>query len=404
MTESAALTARSHRLRPAVRLLFVVVCGLAFGFTAQIFLISLLSPTVAGTRDFGLYWATGRQLVQHADPYGPGVLAQLERAMGHPIHYRGLMRNPPWSLPLVYPLGFLGLQLASVLWTALLLACLAASIHILWTMAGRPGNRRRLLGYTFGPALICLIMGQLSILALLGLALFLRLHRTRPTCAGMALCLCLLKPQLFLTFGVVLIVWIVLNRAWRIVAGAALALAGGCALALLLAPQGWTQYGQMMRTSGIAQEFIPCLSDSLRLVVSPATAWIRFIPCALGVLFGLGYFWPRRRTWDWNREGSVLMLVSFLTAPYSWLYDTVVLLPALLQAAFATRSRTLLAAMALLSALIEMGLIGIVWKPAALYIWTLWSAPAWLVWYLAAMRSAPAQGARQTIPPLTLVE
>jgi len=390
-------TAITSRLRLLAKLLFVILCGLAFGFTAQIFLISLLSPTVAGTRDFGLYWATGRQLVEHLDPYGPGVLSQLEIAMGHPIHYRGLMRNPPWSLPLVYPLGFLNLQFASVVWTVFMAACLAASIHILWSMAGRPRNRRRLLGYTFGPALICLIMGQVSILALLGLALFMRLHRTRPFYAGMALCLCLLKPQLFLTFGLVLILWIVLNRAWRIVAGTAAGIALACAIAWLLAPHAWAQYAQMMRTSGIAQEFIPCLSDALRLNLSPTTAWIRFIPGLLGCVFGLWYFWHRRHAWDWNREGSLLMLVSFLTAPYSWLYDTVVLLPALLQGVFATSSRSLLALFALLSALIELGLIGIVWNPASLYLWTLWSAPAWLAWYLVAARSAPGRKAAREL-------
>jgi hypothetical protein len=37
--------------------------------------------------------------------------------------------------------------------------------------------------------------------------------------------------------------------------------------------------------------------------------------------------------------------------------------------------------------LIEIALLGIVWKPSTLYLWTLWSAPAWLIWYLAACHS-----------------
>ena len=78
------------------------------------------------------------------------------------------------------------------------------------------------------------------------------------------------------------------------------------------------------------------------------------------------------------------MLVSILVTPYSWLYDQVLVIPALLDGAFATRSRTMLAVLAFLSALIEMALLCIAWKPSALYIWTLWSAPAWLIWYLAA--------------------
>jgi hypothetical protein len=47
----------------------------------------------------------------------------------------------------------------------------------------------------------------------------------------------------------------------------------------------------------------------------------------------------------------------------------------------------MLAALASLSALIEIGLFSIVWKHTTLYFWTLWSAPAWLIWYVIACHS-----------------
>ena len=84
------------------------------------------------------------------------------------------------------------------------------------------------------------------------------------------------------------------------------------------------------------------------------------------------------------KEGSVLMLVSILVAPYAWLYDQALAIPALLQGAYVTRSRNILVSLALLSVLIELALLAIVWKPETLYTWTLWSAPAWLVWYFCA--------------------
>jgi hypothetical protein len=88
------------------------------------------------------------------------------------------------------------------------------------------------------------------------------------------------------------------------------------------------------------------------------------------------------------KHGSMLMLVSLVTAPYSWIYDAGVVIPALLQGAYATRSRIILAALALLSALVEFALLGDALKPSAIYLWTLWSAPAWLVWYLLATTSS----------------
>ena len=78
------------------------------------------------------------------------------------------------------------------------------------------------------------------------------------------------------------------------------------------------------------------------------------------------------------------MLVSLLVAPYSWIYDQGMVIPALLQGAFLTRSRNLLVALAFLSAMVEIALYGSIAQPTVLLYWTLWTAPAWLVWYLIA--------------------
>jgi hypothetical protein len=85
------------------------------------------------------------------------------------------------------------------------------------------------------------------------------------------------------------------------------------------------------------------------------------------------------------KDGSVLMLVSILSAPYCWLFDQAVAIPALLHGAYLTGSRILLALLAAASLLIEIEMVCGVKLPSALYLWT---APAWLVWYLFAMASA----------------
>ena len=78
------------------------------------------------------------------------------------------------------------------------------------------------------------------------------------------------------------------------------------------------------------------------------------------------------------------MLVSLLVAPYSWIYDQGMVIPALLQGAFLTRSRNLLIALAFLSALVEVALFCSLSHPSAMHQWTYWTAPAWLAWYLVA--------------------
>jgi hypothetical protein len=132
------------------------------------------------------------------------------------------MWNPPSALLLV-PLGFLGPIAGELLWSLLLLACLIVWVRMVWIMHGCPMNQLHLLGYSFAPALACLLAGQVSFFVLLGLALFLRLHRSSPFLAGVSLWLCMLKPNMFLPFGVVLLVWAIITRSYRLLVGTAVA-------------------------------------------------------------------------------------------------------------------------------------------------------------------------------------
>jgi hypothetical protein len=384
--------ARWNLPRAIAKLAIATICGAAAGYTVFIFSLSAVLPSALGQRDFVAYWAAGRQLALHANPYDQEALARTEHSVGFPAEMRGhnilFMRNPPWTLPLVYPLGLLGPQAASMLWSLFLVACLAVSIRLLWIMHGRPRGDKILLAYTFAPALVCLINAQVAPIALLGLVLFLRLHHTRPFIAGAALWLCSLKPHLFLPFGAVFVGWVVVSRSYKLLAGAGAACALNFAVAYRFDPMAWIQYERMIRTSGIERNYIACLSFLLRARISPGRLWIQFLPAAVGCVWALLYFWPRRHTWDWMKDGSLLMLVSLVAAPYSWLFDQTLAIPALLQGIYRTRSRGLLAALALASALVEVALYFNSRVPSALYLWTLWTAPAWLVWYLAASASS----------------
>ncbi len=378
---------RQKILRAALTLPFVTVCGLAFGFTAGMLCLALLLPQAPCTRDYVFYWAAGQQLAHHANPYDAAANTQLERAAGLPQNLNpGVMRNPPWALPLVFPLGFLSLRVGWFLWAMLLLASLLVSVRLIWIIYERPKNRRDLLGYSFAPALLCLLYGQTSLFALLGLVLFLHLHRTRPFLAGTSLWLCALKPHLFLPFGVVLMAWVLVSRSYKLLAGAAVAMAASCAITFAIDPLAWAQYSQLARSSGIENEYIPCLSYLLRDWLSPHSIWLQYLPAVLGCAWALAYFWFRRHAWEWINNGSPLMIVSVLVAPYSWIYDQGLVIPALLRGAFLARSRNLLIALAFLSALVEIALLRSIKYPTAMALWTYWSAPAWLVWYLFANR------------------
>jgi len=379
--------------RDLAELSIAMVAGLAFALIALFVVTVPIAGNLAASRDFVSYWATGRQLIRHADPYDAQAVGTLERSAG--FQYKQvvlLMRNPPWALPLVYPLGLLGIRVAAILWTLILLGCFLLSLRIAHRLYGSPANRIHWLGFAFTPAFLCVTMGQTTLLALLGLVLFLRFHRDRPFAAGAALWLCALKPHLLLPFAAALALWIVISRSYQVLAGAVAALALSSFLAFLIDPRAWTGYVRLMRSSAVQNDTIPCLADALRHWLPPQAAWVQYLPALLSSLWALVYFWRKRSAWSWTTHGNLLVLVSLLAAPYCWLYDQCLAIPALLGGAYACGSRKLLLVFPLLILAMDIEICAVkIFSP--LYLWT---APAWLAWYLFARASAAAGGSRST--------
>jgi hypothetical protein len=387
--------APAHRHNDVAEVAIATVAGLALAVTILYIFAVPIAGKLSASRDFLSYWATGRQLVHHRNPYDRDAIWSIEHAAGLDPRTVLIMRNPPWALPIAYPLGLLSLRAAGILWTLLLLACLLISIRILRALHGSPPDHVHWLAFAFPPSIICLTMGQTSILALLGLVLFLRFHRCHPFNAGAALWLCALKPHLLLPFATVLAVWIVLTRAWKLLAGFASALAVTSLAACFIDPSAWTDYAHLMRSPSVENQFIPCLAGELRHWLRPHAVWLQYLPVALACLWALVYFWRRRAHWDWLSNSSPLILVSLLAAPYLWFYDQCLAIPALLDAAYATRSRKALAALALLILATDVELCAFK-ITSTLYLWTI---PAWFIWFLVARASAARQAA-PALPPI----
>ncbi len=377
-------------------LLIAIACAVAVVFTTLFLSILSFNRAIVARRDFIVYWATGQQLVHHGNPYDPDTLGRIERDAGFKGHSPYYMRNTPWALPLALPLGYLGPQAAALPWSLLSLGLLILSVRMLWKDAGSAGSHFDWLGYCFPPALFCIILGQTSIFLLFGLALFLHLHKTRPFAAGAALWFCTLKPHLFLPFALVLLVWIAVSRSYRVLAGGVSAMAAGGIVTTLIDPAAWSQYVHYMRTSGITHEFTACLGDVLRNSINPAAEWLAFVPAMLGCIWALAYFWPRRHTWDWFENGNPVMLVSLIVAPFGWVFDQALAIPAILFAVSRNSSRISLSVLALIYLLVEAEIVSPFGLHSPAYLWT---APAWLAWYIAA-RTVKGKTASQLVDEL----
>lgn len=346
-------------------------------------------------RDVVSFWAAGQEIVHHANPYDSASVLAMERSLGFAQQTQVLiMRNPPYALCLVVPLGFFSLRIACLLWSVLLLAALLISVQMLWHMLGRLQNKLHYLTYSFAPALLCILGGQTALFALLGLVLFFRFQHDRPFIAGLSLWLSALKPHLFLPFAVVVLLWVVFRRGYRVLVGMAFALAASSLIVWLLDPAAWPQYIQMLHASSIQDEFIPCFSVALRFVLHRQAMALQFLPALAACAWAIPFYWQRRTQWDWMQDGALLMLVSLFASPYAWITDQAILIPALLVGVYRATTRAQLGVLALASAFIECAQLLGANLHSALYLCT---APFWLVWYLYVSARSRDQASRPSL-------
>jgi len=367
---------RTNALRIAA-----AVCLGAIG--ASIFVL-IARNNNAGKRDYIEYWAAGQQLIHGANPYDGEAILPLQRAAGLAGNHPQVSFSPPVAFFLALPLGFVSANTGIILWLLVLLAGVVVSVRMLWTMNGRPANRLHLLGYCFAPLMECLMAGQLGIFLLVGIVLFLYFYKSRPFLAGAALLPCALKPHLFLPFAIVLLLWLVSRSAYLILAGFTTALIASCAITLCFDVHVWSQYFQMMHTTGVLQAWVPTLSSTFRFLINSNAVWLQFIPEAAACGWALWYFWMRRSRWSWMDQGLVVLLVSAVCTPYGWITDEAMLLPAVMAGIYrAEASGRSLVPFGVFAGVAVIEVSANIPLSSVYYIWT---APAWLAWYLYATR------------------
>ena len=366
------------RIAAALGLLAVCVAFLAFG----------MNDESIGKRDYPEYWAAGQLLVHGGNPYDPEAILRLERLAGATRAQPQVSFSPPFAFIWALPLGLVGSRTGAVLWLLAIVLCLMASTKMLRDMYGTPDSRLHMLGYVFAPVLACVMVGQLDIFLLLGIVLFLRFHQDRPFLAGAALLPFSMKPHLLLPFFVVLLVWSVSRKNYRILFGAFTALLASSLVVFFADAYAWTQYAQMLKVLQPTSLFVPTLSLSFRLLINPAAGWLQFIPEAACCVWSVWYFWTRRNQWDWKDQGLLLILVSVICAPYAWFFDEAIVLPAILASLYQRENSGRSLAPFGLVALIA--LFEVMWRVDLTSVFYLWTAPAWLIWYLYATRRTTA--------------
>ncbi len=346
----------------------------------------LADPTVWPPDDFVEYWAAARLTLDGGNPYDPAQLLPLQLAAGRDTDEAIMMWNPPWALAAVLPLGLLPAREAQLLWLAANLLAAGWCGDRLWLRYdGDPA--RRGVGWAaalaFIPTLFALQSGQIGPLLLLGAVLFLEAERRGwPALAGAATVLLAIKPHLaYLVWAAILCDAVAHRRIGMLLGGAA---AGVLATAVALAfdPRVLHQYADAMGNRPPDQWVSPTLGTVLRLLFGEERFGLQFVPVVAGVAW-FAWHWRRTgRTWDWADQLPLLLLVSFVTAPYgAWPFDLVLLLPAVVRLLAGGAPR------AVLAGLFAVNVACLVMNVARTGSFPfLWVAPALLALYVVGVR------------------
>jgi hypothetical protein len=118
----------------------------------------------------------------------------------------------------------------------------------------------------------------------------------------------------------------------------------------------------------------------------------------VGCVWAIWYFWTRRSRWSWTNQGLLLLLVSAACTPYAWFSDEAILLPAVLAGLYRVvdSGRSLLP-LGVIGGAALVEVLAAVKMTSPFYLWT---TPAWLAWYLYAIRSTTAEPSKrcETLP------
>ena len=244
-----------------------------------------------------------------------------------------MMWNPPWALPAVLPLGLLPAREAQLLWLLVHLIVIGFCADRLWLMLGVNPARRWVgwaVAFAFMPTAFALSTGQISPFLLLGAVLFLECERRGwPYLAGAATVLVAIKPHLAYRLWVGIAVDAPTRGRWRVLVGGAVAGLACAVLPMAFNPDVWLQYAEALDKRPPAQWLMPTIGSLLRLAFGPEHFRLQFVPVIVGLVWFAWHRWKQRDDWNWTAELPLVLLVSFVTAPYgSWPFVMVLLLPA----------------------------------------------------------------------------
>jgi hypothetical protein len=364
---------------------------------ASLFVLANLAPILTkpqnfSTDDFFPYWAAGKLNLAGENPYDQQNKEKLQIAVsghGSTTYPISIMLNPPWAVTMVMPFGEISYPLSRLTWLIVSIGCIVYSAQLYWRLYNGPTQQRWIAWIVvllFAPMISVLEVGQSSTLILLGISLFLyfTVFRQNDWVAGASLVLVAIKPQVIYLFLIAVLFWVFHNHRWKILISAIITALLLTLIAMVFNPLIIQQYLSMVQTGYLSELATPTLGAYIRFFwLGTDKFWLQFIAPFFGGLWFLWLWCKHRKSWSWLDELPILLLVSQVSAPYTYTYDQIILLPAIIQATIWVvhdwkRWTTLIFVVIFLI----INVLDLVLHMRLSDFWFIWMAPSLLVWYL----------------------
>jgi len=310
---------------------FIISLGLILAIISHVY-----APTI-GSSDFIRYWSASRLLITGGNPYDGESLRTLQRVNcpGLRIYEKDVAEtwNPPWLLLIMIPLAILPFYLAVRLWIILNIFLTIMPLLAVWRMAMK--SRYQSLfplvlgaGVLFGNTLILIQMGQISslILTLLILSIFL-IQKEKDWLSGATLFLTTIKPHLVFLVLLVVLVWSIRERRFKILAGMIIT----CLLSFFIAGIFFPDLLTLYKKNIFHLPYFEIYSSTLGSFISSFMG-IKVFHYVGVLLLPLAFPLSRLISKEgWLTTINLALLISIPLSPYGFCFDHVLFLPAVIE-------------------------------------------------------------------------
>lgn len=345
------------------------------------------SPKAGRIADFVTYWASGYLFLARQHPYSSTQMLHLERSINPVFAHPQIMLCPPWNMPIFALLGSMPYHTAQLVWFFFSVALDLFSAIGLWKYFGGAKSKwwiPVLVAATFLQMGAAEAVGQITPLILACLTAFLLLSsQKRYFLAGICLFGFGIKPQLLYLLFLAILIWIVRERRWSVLAGALTISALSMLGTAVYNPHSLDYFHGGYKA---AIDTNCGIGGILRDAFGRQHTWLQYVPTVFGAGWFLWYTRRKQARWDWQHDLPLLALVSVGTAAYGWYHDFILVLPALIAVTARGAYRSTAALACYFAAQIVMMLAGNISMP-----WMFTAGLLWIPLYLYLDRAMSAE-------------